>query len=87
MTGTLPTAVAKFGAGFSVTRLTLVGGYRITIPPGPKFLATVATPSTVNTIAYVVRHTRKVDGSTMIDVEIRDRTTGALVDGDFNFLA
>jgi hypothetical protein len=85
----LGNAGIRFGSGFSVTRLGLVGGYRITIPPTPtnRFLATTVTPVLLNRVARVVQFQRNLaDGTSMIDVEIRD-LAGTLADSEFNFIA
>jgi hypothetical protein len=83
------TAGIRFGTGFSVTRLGLVGSYRITIPPTPtgRFLATVVTPVSLNRVARIAQFQRNAaDGTSIIDVEIRD-LAGVLADCDFNFIA
>ena len=71
-------------------RFGLTGSYRITVPPTPtgKFLATVVTPVSANAIARVMQFSRNaLDGTSTIDIEIHDATTGAFVDSDFNFIA
>ena len=82
------TGLIRFGGGFTVTRIGVQGSYRIALPaPGP-FHATTVTPSGLNVVARVALAQR--DGLTnqfWIDIEIRNITTGALVDGDFNFIA
>jgi hypothetical protein len=83
-------ASTRFGTGFSVTRLGPTGSYRITIAPTAtgRFLTTLVTPSAANAIARVAMFSRNVlDGSSTIDIEIHDATSGAFVDSDFNFLA
>ena len=83
-------ASVRFGTGFTVARISLMGSYRITIPPTPtqRFLVTIVSPSTGNTIARVAAFSRNAsDGSSIVDIEIRDSATGALVDGEFNFVA
>jgi hypothetical protein len=88
--GTTVNAGIRFGAGFSVVRFGLTGSYRITVPPTPtgKFLATVVTPVSANAIARVMQFSRNaLDGTSTIDIEIHDATTGAFVDSDFNFIA
>jgi hypothetical protein len=83
-------ATVWFGLGFTVARQGLVGSYRITLPPNPtnRFFATVVTPVAANRIARVVQFQRNAaDGTSLIDVEIRDLTTGQPVDCDFNFMA
>ena len=83
-------AVIRFGAGLTVARFGLTGSYRITIPATPtgRFLVTTVTPVGVNTIARVVQFSRNaLDGSSTIDIETHDATTGASVDSDFNFIA
>jgi hypothetical protein len=48
----------------------------------------MVTPVALNTIARVAMTRRDaLTGQLWIDVEIRNVTTGALVDGDFNFIA
>jgi hypothetical protein len=83
-------ASVRFGAGFTVARLLVTGSYRITVPRTPtgKFLATVVTPMSANAIARVVQFSRNaLDGTSIIDIEIHDATTGAYVDSDFNFIS
>ena len=85
-------ATVRFGTGFTVARLALGtgGSYRITIPATAtgRFLATVVTASGANMIARVAAFARNgLDGTSTVDVEIRDRVTGALVDGEFNFVS
>jgi hypothetical protein len=85
----LGNAGIRFGTGFTVTRLGLVGGYRITIPPTPtnRFMAAVVTAVSWNRVARIVQFQRNAtDGTQMIDVEIRD-LAGTLADSDFNFIA
>ena len=49
---------------------------------------TTVTPVVANTIARVVQFSRNaLDGTSIIDIEIHDVTTGAFVDSDFNFIA
>jgi hypothetical protein len=88
--GTTANATIRFGAGFSVVRFGLTGSYRITVPltPTGKFLATVVTPVAANAIARVMQFSRNaLDGTSTIDIEIHDATTGAFLDSDFNFIA
>jgi hypothetical protein len=83
-------ATVRFGAGFSVVRLGVTGSYRITIPKTAtgKFLSTVVTPVAANAIARVMQFSRNaLDGTSTIDIEIHDPTTGAFVDSDFNFIS
>ena len=83
-------ASVRFGSGFSVIRTALVGSYRITVPPTAtsKFLVTTVTPSALHVIARVAAFSKNaLDNTLNVDVEIRDLTTNALVDGEFNFIA
>jgi hypothetical protein len=83
-------ASVKWGSGFTVSRVQVAGSYRITIPPGTpaRFFAPAVTPSTLHTIARIAQIQRDAfSGVFMIDVEIRDMTTNALMDGDFTFVA
>ena len=86
-----------FGAGFTVSRTGLTGGYRIVVPatPSGRFLAFVVTPSvlpggapaTSVAIARVVSYAKSAtDLSHTITIEIRDQS-GTLVDSDFSFIA
>jgi collagen triple helix repeat protein len=82
-------ATISYGTGFTVMRMALTGTYRITIPKTStnRFLATVVTPQALNAVARVVAYARvALDQSNTIDIEIRDATTGALMDSDFNFI-
>ena len=84
------TAVVRFGTGFSVARFGVAGSYRITIPATAtgRFIATTASASSSDTYAVVAAYNKSaLDGSHTIDIQIRSLTTGALVDGDFNFIA
>lgn len=83
-------ATVRFGSGFVVTRMLLAGSYRITISAATstKFFAPVATPVALHTIARIALIQRDaLTGNLLIDVEIRDLTTDALVDGAFSFIA
>ena len=83
-------ATIKFGGGFTLTRVFVTGSYRITIAAATssKFFAPVATSVAVHTIARIAQLQRDgLTGDFLIDVEIRDLTTDALVDGDFSFIA
>lgn len=83
-------ATVRFGSGFAVTRMLLAGSYRITISAATstKFFAPVATPVALHTIARIALIQRDaLTGNLLIDVEIRDLTTDALVDGAFSFIA
>jgi len=78
----------RFGNGFTVTRMG-VGSYRIQIGaiPSGRFLAPLVSPAAANTVARIVSYSKSaVDGSSTINIEVRD-ATGALVDGDFTFIA
>jgi hypothetical protein len=71
-------------------RLGPTGSYRITIPATAtgRFLTTIVTPSATNAIARVVTFSRNaLDGSSTIDIEVHDATSGAFVDSDFNFIS
>jgi hypothetical protein len=79
----------RWGTGFTVARLGVTGSYRITIPPTPtmRFLAASVTPVAANRTARIVQFVRNAaDGSSWIDVEIRD-LSGNFTDSDFNFIA
>jgi hypothetical protein len=91
--------VIRYGSGFSVARLGLVGSYRITIAgtvSGTQLVTTVSpavNPSSLSNppyaplVARVLRWNRDAfSGNTTIDIEILSTTTGALVDSDFNFI-
>lgn len=83
-------ATIRFGGGFTVTRVFLAGSYRITISAttSTKFFAPVATPVALHTIARIALIQRDaLTGNLLIDIEIRDLTTDALVDGAFSFIA
>jgi hypothetical protein len=87
--GTSPVPSIRFGTGFSVARIGFAGSYRITIPATTpwRFMAPVVSPVAANVTARVAAYTKNaLDGSHMIDVEIRD-LTGVLVDSDFIFHA
>ena len=86
--GNNPLASIRFGTGFSVVRIGIVGSYRITIPATPtgRFLAPVVSPVAANVTARVAVYNKNGDGSHTIDIEIRD-LTGTLVDSDFIFHA
>ena len=84
------TSSIKWGSGFTVTRVSVTGSYRITIPPGTpsKFFAPSVTPSTLHTIARIAQIQRDpLTGKFLIDVEIRDMTSNDFIDGDFSFIA
>ena len=84
------TATVKYGSGFTVTRNQVAGSYRITIPvaTSTKFFAAVASSVKLHTIARLAQVQKDgVTGNFLIDIEIRDLTTDALVDGDFSFIA
>jgi hypothetical protein len=82
------TGSVRFGSGFTITRLGVVGGYRIALPAPGMFHATTVTPSGLDVVARVKLAMRDgVTGQFWIDVEIRSITTGELVDGDFNFIS
>jgi len=84
------TATVKYGSGFTVTRNQVAGSYRITIPvaTSTKFFAAVASSVKLHTIARLALVQKDgVTGNFLIDIEIRDLTTDALVDGDFSFIA
>ena len=83
-------ATIRFGSGFTITRVAVAGSYRITVPlaTSTKFFAPVATPVRLHTIARIALINRDaVTGIVTFDIEIRDLTTDALVDGDFSFIA
>ena len=83
-------ATIRFGSGFTVTRIFVAGSYRITVPlaTSSKFFAPVVTPVTLHTIARIALVQRDaLTGIVTFDIEIRDLTTNALVDGDFTFIA
>lgn len=83
-------ATVRFGSGFTVTRVFVAGSYHIAIPlaTSTKFFAPVATPVTLHTIARIALVQRDaLTGIVSFDIEIRDMTTNALVDGDFTFIA
>jgi hypothetical protein len=80
----------RFGGGFAVSRITVQGSYRITISAATssKFFAPVATSVKLHTIARIAQVQRDAfTGNFLIDIEIRDLTTDALLDGDFSFIA
>jgi hypothetical protein len=83
-------ATIRFGTGFAVARLGVTGSYRITIGATStgRFLVPLVSAAVSNTQVRVVSYSRNaVDGSTTIDVEVHDASTGGLVDGDFTLLA
>jgi hypothetical protein len=83
-------ATIRYGAGFTLTRMFGAGSYRITIAAATstKFFAPVATSVKVHTIARVALVQKDaLTGNFLIDIEIRDLTTDALIDGDFSFIA
>jgi len=83
-------AAIRFGNGFTVIRVGITGSYRITLPPTPsgRFPVTVVTPTNANAIARVVAFGRNaMDGTSVIDIEIHDATTGDFVDSDFSFIS
>ena len=64
--------------------------FTITLPPTPsgRFPVTVVTPTNANAIARVVAFGRNaMDGTSVIDIEIHDATTGDFVDSDFSFIS
>jgi hypothetical protein len=81
----------KSGAGFTVARvLSAHGYYRLTIPGTPtgQPLIVTVTPSTMNVTARVVSYTKNpVDSSHVVDISIHQVSGGAMVDGDFLFIA
>jgi len=84
------TAAIRYGSGFTVTRVQVAGSYRINVPlaTSTKFFAPVATSVRVHTIARIAQVQRDaINGTVTFDIEIRDLTTDALVDGDFSFIA
>jgi hypothetical protein len=79
-----------FGGGFTVSRMLVAGSYRITIAAGTysRFLIPMVTPITVHTMSRVLQMQRDaLTSNYLMDIEIRDLTTNALVDGDFTFIA
>jgi hypothetical protein len=83
-------ATIKSGGGFSVSRVFAAGSYRITLAAGTwsKFPMPVASPVALHTIARVGQAFKDaLTGNYLIDIEIRDLTTNALVDGEFTFIA
>jgi hypothetical protein len=80
----------RFGGNFTVTRNAPAGAFRITVSTTltVRFLATVVTPVDLDKIARVAVFSQNgVTNTSNIDMEIRDRVSGALVDGAFNFIA
>jgi len=83
-------ATVRFGSGFTVSRWFVAGSYRITIPAATstKFFAPVATSVALHTVARIALIQRDaLTGNLLFDIEIRDLTTDALVDGAFSFIA
>jgi len=83
-------ATIKYGSGFTITRNVVAGSYRITIPAATstKFFAPVVSTVAVHTIARIALVQKDaLTGNFLIDVEIRDATTDALLDGAFSFIA
>jgi hypothetical protein len=79
-----------FGGGFSVTRyLAPVGIYRIIIPAASysKVLIPTVTPVTARILARVMQLQRDASLNYLIDIELHDMGTNALVDGEFTFVA
>jgi len=77
-------ATVRFGSGFTVSRWFVAGSYRITIPAATstKFFAPVATSVALHTVARIALIQRDaLTGNLLFDIEIRDLTTDALVDG------
>jgi hypothetical protein len=84
------TAAVKYGSGFTVTRNVVAGSYRITIPvaTSARFFAVTASSVRLHTIARLALVQKDaITGNFMFDIEIRDLTTDALLDGDFSFIA
>jgi hypothetical protein len=82
-------ATIRFGTGFSVERIGATGGYRLTLPATASgaMLATVVTPSGPDRVGRISQVQQNADGSLLVDVEIRTSSTGALINGDFHFIA
>ena len=82
-------ASVKFGGGFTISRLNLVGSYVITIiPQQSKFFAFTVTPSALGRIARVVISRDAITGVYTNHVQIHDAAAPyAAVDGDFSFIA
>jgi hypothetical protein len=83
-------AGVKYGSGFTVTRNLVAGSYRVTIPVATsgKFFSPVASSVKLHTIARLALVQKDaLTGNFLFDIEIRDLTTDALVDGDFSFIA
>lgn len=83
------TVTLKFGSGFTVSRVAVAGSYRITVPTATstKFFAPVATSVRLHSIARIAQVVRDGFGQVSFDVELRDLTSDAMVDGDFTFIA
>jgi hypothetical protein len=82
-------ATVRFGTGFTVSRVTTNGTYRVTIPATVtgRFLTPFVTSSNLGVLIRVVAYNKSaLDGSHVIDIEIRN-LSGALVDSDFTFIA
>ena len=84
-------ASIRYGVGFTVSRFPgNVGQYRIAVPvaTSTKFFAPVASSVTLHTIARLALVNRDaITGQVTFDIEIRDLTTDALIDGPFSFIA
>jgi len=83
-------ATTRYGSGFTLSRLGVTGSYRITISAATstKFFAPLATTVKLHTVARIALVQKDaLTGNFLIDIEIRDLTTDALVDGDFSFIA
>jgi hypothetical protein len=84
------TITAFSGLGYGVARLQVAGSYVITVGPipGNHTMITTVTPMAQNTIARIASYSRHaVTNVVTIEIEIRDVTTGALVDSEFFFHA
>jgi hypothetical protein len=78
----------KFGGGFTVSRLNLVGSYVITIPQQSKFFAFTVTPAALGRIARVVISRDAITGVYTNHIQIHDAAAPYnAVDGDFSFIA
>ncbi len=85
----LGSGTIKSGNGFTISRLSVSGSYRITIQPTPNgfFLITNVTAFAPNSIGRVVQYSKDaITKVHTIDIEVRDLTTGALMDSDFMFI-
>jgi hypothetical protein len=78
-------ASVRWGSGFTVSRVGLL--YRVAMPSTRPILA-VVSPIGTNRVARVAQSVwDSVNGIAVVDIEIRDMNSGAVIDGGFNFIA